>query len=50
MKTEYEAPVIRELGSLQELTQQVYNKVGSNPDMYTSETNGAIVGSVIPVP
>lgn len=50
MKKEYEPPTIRELGSLQELTQQHYNKVGASPDMYSAETNNAVVGSVIPVP
>lgn len=47
MKKGYEAPVVRELGSLAELTGQVFNKVGSTPDVFTAETGGAVVGSLV---
>ena len=46
MKKDYEPPTIRELGSLVELTSQLFNKVGPNPDTYS--TNPEIVGSVVP--
>jgi hypothetical protein len=46
MKKDYEAPVVRELGSLAELTGQVFNKVGSQPDVFTAETGGSVVGSL----
>jgi hypothetical protein len=45
---EYEAPKLRELGSLEELTEQQFNKVGQTPDGFV--TNPNIVGSVVPVP
>jgi len=49
MKKEYEAPTIRELGSLQPLTLG-FNKVGTSPDIYTGETQGAVIGSLVPAP
>ena len=48
MKREYEAPAIRELGSLAALTQQQYNKVGVSTDIYSAQSN--VVGSLVPVP
>lgn len=48
MKKAYEAPAIRELGSLRELTLQYYNKIGTSTDMYTKTEN--LVGSIVPVP
>lgn len=50
MKRNYEVPEIRELGSLQELTQQTMNKVGKTPDAFTAITGGVVVGSLIPSP
>ncbi len=47
MKRSYEAPAIRELGSLQELTQQGFNKIGFSHDMYSTEQN-QLVGSIVP--
>lgn len=44
----YEAPVLRELGSLAELTEQSMNKIGGTPDIYTVITNGVVVGSLVP--
>jgi len=48
MKKGYEAPAIRELGSLQELTQQSYNKIGTSQDIYSQNT--PLVGSLVPPP
>ena len=48
--TAYEAPEVRDFGSLEELTQQTYNKIGQTPDMYTAITNGAVIGSLVPTP
>jgi hypothetical protein len=45
---EYEAPKLRELGSLEELTEQSLNKVGPTPDAFTS--NPDIIGSLTPFP
>jgi hypothetical protein len=42
----YQSPEIREIGSLEALTEQQFNKVGPTPDSFTSNPN--IVGSVIP--
>jgi len=49
MKKEYAAPAIRELGSLEALTEQQFNKVGKKADLYTVETNNAVIGSLVPV-
>lgn len=46
----YESPELREIGSVEELTEQTVNKVGSTPDAFTAITGGAVVGSVIPAP
>lgn len=46
--TEYETPVLRELGSLSALTQQKFNKVGNNADFYSVETTNQVVGSLVP--
>lgn len=48
MKKPYEVPAIRELGSLEALTQQTFNKVGSASDVYTQLTQGVVVGSLVP--
>jgi hypothetical protein len=40
MKKPYEAPVLREHGSLHELTEQQFNKVGQNPDVHTATHPG----------
>lgn len=50
MKREYETPQLRELGSLTDLTQQRYNKVGFATDIYSQQTNDEVVGSIVPVP
>jgi hypothetical protein len=46
----YEKPRIVELGKLDSLTEQHYNKIGPSSDIYTSLTNGAVIGSIVPVP
>lgn len=48
MSKRYEKPVLRELGTLTELTEQQFNKVGGTPDIYTYITNGVVVGSLVP--
>ncbi len=44
----YEKPELRELGSLEQLTKQQFNKIGGTPDIYTVVTNGVVVGSLVP--
>jgi hypothetical protein len=46
----YETPEIQDLGTLQELTQQSFNKVGNSPDVFTPQTGGVVVGSLVAVP
>ena len=50
MSRNYEAPKLRELGSLEKLTEQTFNKVGSTPDSFTAITGGVVVGSLVPTP
>ena len=45
---EYEAPEVRDLGSLTEMTQQSFNKIGLTPDILTS-VNENVIGSFTPV-
>jgi hypothetical protein len=45
MKKAYEAPAFRELGSLQEMTATLYNKIGPNPDTHSTDPN--TVGSLV---
>lgn len=47
--SEYAAPTVRSLGSVEEMTMQ-QNKIGSTADAFTVITNGAIVGEVVPLP
>lgn len=49
MRKDYDAPAFRELGSLVELTEQNFNKVGTAPDIVTV-TNQNVVGSFVAVP
>jgi hypothetical protein len=48
VKKAYEAPKLREIGSLVDLTNKV-NKKHAAPDKYTAATDGAVVGSLYPV-
>ena len=47
MVSNYEAPAVKDLGSLRDLTEQNFNKVGSTPDSFTAITNGVVIGSVV---
>lgn len=46
-KKPYGVPVLRELGALEELTRQLFNKIGPNPDSQAS--NPEVVGSLKPL-
>ena len=46
----YDHPEVRDLGSLEELTEQTFNKVGTATDIFTSLTNGAVIGSLVNSP
>jgi hypothetical protein len=46
----YETPAVNDLGSLRELTQQTFNKVGTTPDTFTTITNGVVIGSLVSSP
>lgn len=50
MSKQYEAPAFRELGTLQELTAQTFNKVGTTEDTFTVITNGIVIGSLVTSP
>ena len=50
MTKDYEAPSVKDLGSLTELTEQSFNKVGSTPDTFTQITNGVVIGSLVNSP
>ena len=45
----YETPEIVELGSLEEMTLQSFNKIGPTPDVLTSIAPD-VIGSFTPVP
>jgi hypothetical protein len=44
----YWTPTVGTLGTVEELTEQNYNKVGSAEDSFTQLTNGIVVGSLRP--
>ena len=50
MAKNYEKPVLREIGSLEEMTEQTFNKVGSTADAFTAITNGVVIGSLVTSP
>ena len=50
MAKDYEAPAVKDLGSLTDLTAQSFNKVGSTPDSFTAITNGVVIGSLVSSP
>jgi hypothetical protein len=50
MTKPYQAPVVSTLGTVEELTEQAQNKVGSSSDIYTPLTGGQVVGSLVPAP
>jgi hypothetical protein len=50
MAHSYESPKIVRLGSVHELTQQTFNKVGTASDVFTQLTSGQVVGSLVNSP
>lgn len=50
MKKSYEKPALRDVGTLQELTEGTFNKVGTPADVFTQITNGAVIGSLVESP
>jgi hypothetical protein len=50
MAKTYEKPTLRELGSVEEMTEQTFNKVGTTSDAFTVITNGIVIGSLITSP
>jgi hypothetical protein len=49
MSDAYEAPKFVELGSLEEMTLQSFNKIGPAPDLLT-QVDPNVIGSFTPVP
>ena len=50
MSKTYESPTVTDLGSLRDLTEQTFNKVGTTPDSFTVITNGIVIGSLVNSP
>jgi hypothetical protein len=46
----YEKPTLTDLGSLEELTEGTFNKVGTTADTFTTVTNGIVIGSLVSSP
>jgi hypothetical protein len=46
----YEKPRLRDVGTLEELTEQTFNKVGTASDIFTQLTNGVVIGSLVNSP
>jgi hypothetical protein len=46
--TKYEAPTVRDLGTVEEMTQDL-NKIGPSADSFTALTGGIVVGHPGPV-
>jgi hypothetical protein len=46
----YQKPSVTDLGSLKDLTEQTFNKVGTTPDLFTQITNGIVIGSLVNSP
>ena len=49
MSDTYEAPKFVDLGSLEDMTLQSFNKIGPTPDLVT-QINSDVIGSFVPVP
>jgi hypothetical protein len=47
-KKPYTSPTVTTVGSVADLTEQGFNKVGSASDQFTQLTGGVIVGSIVP--
>jgi hypothetical protein len=43
----YQKPEVKDFGSLQDLTQQTFNKIGQATDVYSTAQN-QLVGSIVP--
>ena len=50
MPISYEVPTVQDLGSLEEMTEQTFNKVGTTEDIFTQLTNGIVIGSIVNSP
>lgn len=50
MSKGYEVPTVQDLGSLAEMTEGTFNKVGTSPDLFTQVTNGVVIGSLVTSP
>lgn len=50
MSDRYEVPTVQDLGSLEEMTEQTFNKVGPTEDTFTAITNGIVIGSLVTSP
>jgi len=50
MSDSYEVPTVQDLGSLEEMTEQTFNKVGTTEDTFTTITNGIVIGSLVTSP
>jgi hypothetical protein len=50
MTQHYVKPELRNIGSVAALTAQHFNKIGAASDIYTALTDGAVIGSLVPVP
>ena len=50
MDKPYSAPKVSTLGTVAELTEQNFNKVGANDDQLTTTTPPIVVGSLTPIP
>jgi hypothetical protein len=49
MTQTYVKPELRLIGSVAGVTAQQFNKIGLSTDIYTALTNGAVIGSLVPV-
>ena len=50
MSKSYEKPALRDVGTLQDLTEGTFNKVGTPSDAFTAITNGVVIGSLVVSP
>ncbi len=50
MSENYEKPELRELGTVDEMTEGTFNKVGTTSDSFTVITNGIVIGSLVASP
>jgi hypothetical protein len=48
MSKDYKAPTVTTLGTVQQLTEQKFNKVGDTSDSFSPTT--PLVGSLVPAP